>query len=213
MNGSATLEGHIAESDATIVSRILAAGGRITGKATCEDLCLSGGSYTSLPGPVRNPHDQTKQSGGSSSGSGALVAAGEVDLAIACDQGGSIRIPSCWCGVVGLKPTHGLVPYSGIFSMEPSFDHCGPVAKTVADCALFLQVLAGRDGLDTRHVRLIELHVQSFCLGKRKVKRTKERQTERKKERKREQGNDGEEERERERERESGGERGGERGG
>jgi len=96
MNGSSVLEGYVPEIDATIATRILDAGGTIVGKAVCENLCYSGGSHTSATGPVRNPYDPSRTSGGSSSGSAALVAAGEVDMAIGGDQGGSIRAPSCW---------------------------------------------------------------------------------------------------------------------
>ena len=150
MNGSSALEGYVPEFDATIVTRILDAGGEISGKAVCEHLCFSGGSHTSDTGPVLNPHDHTRSAGGSSSGSAALVAAGEVDMAIGGDQGGSIRIPSCWCGTYGLKPTHGLVPYTGVFPIELTLDHTGPIAATVADVALFLAAIAGEDGLDPR---------------------------------------------------------------
>jgi amidase len=150
MNGSATLEGYVPEVDATIVTRILDAGGTILGKAVCEDLCFSGGSFTPYTGPVLNPRDPSRQAGGSSCGSAALVGAGEVDLAIGGDQGGSIRIPSCWSGIVGHKPTYGLVPYSGVFPIELTLDHTGPMARTVRDVAVLLEVLAGRDGLDPR---------------------------------------------------------------
>ncbi|WCK55646.1 amidase [Aneurinibacillus sp. Ricciae_BoGa-3] len=150
MNGSAILEGFVPDEDATIVTRILDAGGEIVGKAVCEDLCLSGGSHTSATGPVLNPHDLTRSTGGSSSGCAALVAAGEVDMAIGGDQGGSIRMPSSWSGLYGLKPTYGLVPYTGIFPIEQTIDHTGPIARTVEDVALLLEVLAGDDGLDPR---------------------------------------------------------------
>jgi amidase len=150
MNGCAVLEGYIPEIDATIVTRILDAGGTIMGKAVCENLCLSGGSHTSATGPVRNPHKETHAAGGSSSGSGALVAAKIVDMAIGGDQGGSIRMPSCWCGIYGHKPTYGLVPYTGAFPIELTLDHVGPMARTVADVALMLEVIAGPDGLDPR---------------------------------------------------------------
>ena len=113
MNGASTLEGYVPDVDATIVTRILDAGGTILGKAVCEYFCFSGGSHTSASGPVHNPRRQGYSAGGSSSGSAALVAAGEVDLAIGGDQGGSIRIPSAYCGIYGMKPTHGLVPYTG----------------------------------------------------------------------------------------------------
>ena len=150
MNGTAALEGYVPESDATIVTRILDAGGTIRGKAVCESLCFSGGSHTSDTGPVRNPYDLSRTTGGSSSGSAALVAAGEVDLAIGGDQGGSIRIPSCWCGVYGIKPSYGLVPYTGVFPIELTLDHVGPIARSAADAALLLEAIAGPDGLDPR---------------------------------------------------------------
>ncbi|MFE3999488.1 amidase [Nocardioides sp. YIM B13467] len=150
MNGSRTVEGFVPATDSTVAARLLEAGATIAGKAVCEDLCFSGGSHTSKTGPVRNPWDTTRSAGGSSSGSGALVASGEVDFAIGGDQGGSIRIPSAFCGTVGHKPTFGLVPYTGAFPIEQSIDHLGPIARTVADTALALNVLAGPDGLDPR---------------------------------------------------------------
>jgi amidase len=150
MNGTTLLEGYIPPVDATIVTRILDAGGTIVGKAVCEAFCLSGGSHTSETGPVRNPIDPSRHAGGSSSGSAALVAAGEVDLAIGGDQGGSIRMPASFCGIVGMKGTHGLVPYTGILSMEATIDHVGPMTANVADNALLLEVIAGADGLDGR---------------------------------------------------------------
>jgi amidase len=150
MNGSHTLEGFVPSRDATVVSRLLEGGATVTGKAVCEDLCFSGGSHTSVTGPVRNPWDPSRTTGGSSSGSGALVAAGEVDLAVGGDQGGSIRMPAAFCGIVGHKPTHGLVPYTGAFPIEMTLDHLGPMTRTVADAAAMLDVIAGRDGLDPR---------------------------------------------------------------
>lgn len=150
MNGTRVLEGYIPETDATVVTRILDAGGTILGKAVCESLCFSGGSHTNDTGPVRNPHDPSRSTGGSSSGSAALVAAGAVDMAIGGDQGGSIRMPAGWCGVYGLKPTWGTVPYSGAFPIEITLDHLGPIAGTAADVALLLQAIAGPDGQDPR---------------------------------------------------------------
>jgi amidase len=150
MNGSRAVEGFVPSRDATVVERLLAAGATIAGKSVCEDLCASGSSFTSASGPVRNPWDTTRETGGSSSGSGALVAAGEVALALGGDQGGSIRIPASLCGIVGHKPTHGLVPYTGAFPIERTMDHLGPMTRTVADAALLLTVLAGPDGQDPR---------------------------------------------------------------
>ncbi|NTA40168.1 amidase [Agrobacterium salinitolerans] len=154
LNGSEIMEGYVSNSDATVVSRILAAGAEIAGKAVSENLCFSGGSHTSYPGPVLNPWDTQRMSGGSSSGNGALLAANECDIAIGGDQGGSVRIPASWCGVVGLKPSWGLVPYTGAFPIEPSLDHLGPMARTVDDIALMLDVIAGRDGLDARQIEV-----------------------------------------------------------
>jgi amidase len=150
MNGSETVEGFIPTRDATVVSRLLAAGATITGKAVCEDLCFSGSSFTSRSGPVRNPWDPSRSSGGSSSGSAALVAVGDVDMATGGDQGGSVRIPSAYSGTVGHKPTFGLVPYTGAFPIEFTIDHIGPITRTVADAALMLAVMAGPDGFDPR---------------------------------------------------------------
>jgi len=155
MNGSAVLEGYVPDVDATLVTRILDAGGEIVGKAVCEHLCFSGGSHTSDTGPVLNPHDPKRSAGGSSSGSAALVAVGECDMAIGGDQGGSIRIPSSFSGAVGLKPTYGLVPYTGVFPIELTLDHTGPIARTAADCARLLEAIAGPDGLDPRQSGMV----------------------------------------------------------
>ncbi|WP_055476542.1 amidase [Gordonia sp. HS-NH1] len=150
MNGSRSLEGFVPARDATVVTKLLDAGAEIAGKAVCEDLCFSGSSFTPASGPVRNPWDRDREAGGSSGGSAALVANGDVDLAIGGDQGGSIRIPASFCGIVGHKPTFGLVPYTGAFPIERTIDHVGPITRTVADAALVLSVIAGRDGLDPR---------------------------------------------------------------
>jgi amidase len=150
MVGSATMEGFVPRRDATIVSRMLEAGATIIGKAVCEDLCSSGGSHTSRTGPVRNPWDPTRSAGGSSSGSAAVVASGAVDLATGGDQAGSIRVPASFSGIVGHKPTYGLVPYTGAFPVDHTIDHLGPMTRTVADAALLLGVMAGPDGHDPR---------------------------------------------------------------
>ena len=150
MNGSRTLEGFVPSRDATVVTRLLAAGAEVAGKSVCEDLCFSGSSFTPASGPVRNPWDHTREAGGSSGGSGALVANGDVDMAIGGDQGGSVRIPAAYCGVVGHKPTFGLVPYTGAFPIERTIDHLGPITRSVADAALMLSVIAGVDGNDPR---------------------------------------------------------------
>ena len=141
---------HVPPFDATIVERILDAGGEITGKAVCEFLSYSSGSHTATTGFVENPAKLNYSTGGSSSGSAALVAAGEVDMAIGGDQAGSIRIPSAHCGLYGLKPTFGRVPYTGAVSSEFVIDHLGPITATVEDNALLLECIAGSDPLDPR---------------------------------------------------------------
>ncbi len=150
MVGVSTLEGYIPEIDATVAVRVLDAGGEIVGKAHCESLCLSGGSHTNAAGPTHNPYRMGYTTGGSSSGCAALVALGEVDMAIGCAQGGSIRKPAAFCGVYGMKPTHGLVPYTGIMPLEIYLDHAGPITASVRDNALLLEVIAGPDGYDPR---------------------------------------------------------------
>jgi amidase len=154
MNGAATLEGYVPDIDATVVQRVLDAGGTIVGKAHCENFCLSGGSHTNATGPVHNPYKMGYSAGGSSSGSAVLVALGEVDMALGGDQGGSIRMPSSFSGTYGMKPTHGLVPYTGIMPIEIYVDHTGPMTANVADNALLLEVLAGPDGYDSRQINV-----------------------------------------------------------
>ena len=150
MNGSRVLEGYVPQIDATVVTRLLDAGAVIVGKTASSDFSFSSGGHTSAFGPVRNPHKPSHSPGGSSKGSGAAIAAGDVKMALGGDQGGSIRIPAAWCGVVGLKQTHGLVPYTGCMGIEMSFDTVGPMADSVENVARMLSVLAGPDPLDPR---------------------------------------------------------------
>lgn len=166
MNGASALEGYVPDIDATVVTRLLEAGATIKGKSQCEYYCLSGGSHTGAQGPVLNPHNRGHSAAGSSSGSAALVANGDVDMAVGGDQGGSIRTPSSYCGIVGLKPTWGLVPYTGAMPIELTLDHLGPMSKTVADNALMLEVLAGPDGLDPRQTALADAKQYTDALGK-----------------------------------------------
>ena len=164
MNGASTLEGYVPDIDATLVTRILDAGGTIVGKAHCEYFCLSGGSHTSALGPVHNPYKHGYSAGGSSSGCGALVAAGEVEMAIGGDQGGSIRMPASYSGCYGMKATHGLVPYTGVMPIEATIDHAGPMTATVGDNALLLEVIAGADGLDPRQYD-VQVEKYSYTTG------------------------------------------------
>jgi amidase len=153
--------------DATVVSRILDAGAVVKGTATCESFSASALSFTSATGPVHNAWAHGYSTGGSSSGCGALLGAKRVmeernhhedtidfgdpvELAVGGDQGGSVRIPASYNGIYGLKPTYGLVPYTGVASVSPMIDHLGPMATNLLDVATLLQVMAGYDGIDAR---------------------------------------------------------------
>jgi amidase len=148
--GSPILKGYVPETDATVVRRILNAGAHVTGKTAMRPLAIGTKGARVDSGPVLNPHDRSRVAGGSSGGSAAAVAAGDVNVALGTDQGGSIRNPASYCGCVGLKLTHGLVPYTGSAGLGPTIDHLGPLTRAVDDCAKLLSVLAGADGDDPR---------------------------------------------------------------
>ncbi len=148
--GSGLFPDFVPSRSALAVERALAAGADLAGTAVCEDLCYSGSSFTSATGPVLNPHDPKRSAGGSTSGCGALLATGEADIALGTDLGGSVRNPAAWCGVCGLKPTFGLVPYAGAMSGEFSMDHLGLMARSAGDIALLLDAVAGHSDEDPR---------------------------------------------------------------
>lgn len=151
LNGSPIMEGYVPREDATVVTRLLDAGAHIVGKTAVPAFCFDGGGCTGYPEPQPvNPHNPDHLPGASSSGSGAVVANGEADMALGGDQGGSIRLPASWSGCFGIKGTHGLVPYTGVFPIEMTLDHVGPMARSAEDCARMLEVIAGPDGLDPR---------------------------------------------------------------
>ncbi|HEX7994390.1 MAG TPA: amidase family protein, partial [Streptosporangiaceae bacterium] len=131
-----------APADAPLVSRLCAAGAEVFAATQCLE--YAAGFANPAIGDTRNPVDPSKTSGGSSGGSAALVAAGVCDLAVGTDTGGSIRIPAAYCGIVGLKPSYGLVPEAGVFPLSPRCDHAGTLTSTVAGTADLLAVLAGR---------------------------------------------------------------------
>ena len=147
---SLLLEHYIPDSDATIVNRLLDEGAEINSILNLDNFAFSGAGDTSAFGPTLNPHSADHLAGGSSGGSGAALYYDDIDMTIGGDQGGSIRIPASFCGVVGHKPTHGLVPYTGIVGIDNTFDHAGPMTRTVYDSALLLEVIAGKDPLDPR---------------------------------------------------------------
>jgi amidase len=151
-NGGRRTPTVVPTEDAVVVERVLDAGATITGKTNLEDLALGLGEGSAF-GASRNPLNPRYATGGSSSGSAAAVAGGMVDMALGADEGGSVRIPSAWCGLVGMKATHGLVPSYGLTYMDHTVDHIGPMTKTVEDNALLLEVIGGADWRDPQWVR------------------------------------------------------------
>ncbi|WP_276259068.1 amidase family protein [Haloglomus litoreum] len=148
--GSVALEGYVPSEDAVAVRRLLDAGATVTRKNNMDALAVSGSGEPTPTGPIINPHSDDHLAGGSSGGSAVAVATGDVDVAVGTDQAGSLRVPAAWSGCVGLKPTHGLVPYTGAMQQGVSWDHVGPMARTVEDAAKLLQVLAGPHPSDPR---------------------------------------------------------------
>jgi len=137
-------KGHLAVRDATVIQRLREAGAVILGKTNLHEFALGTTSEESAFGPVHNPHDPTRSAGGSSGGSAAAVASGMGQASIGTDTGGSIRIPAAACGVVGLKPSLGEVPTDGVVPLCPTFDHVGPITRSVEDAAALWSVLAAR---------------------------------------------------------------------
>jgi aspartyl-tRNA(Asn)/glutamyl-tRNA(Gln) amidotransferase subunit A len=146
--GSRMLEGYVPPYSATVVERVLDAGATVVGKTNMDEFGMGGTTETSAYGPTRNPVDPERVPGGSSGGSAAAVAAGEADLALGSDTGGSIRNPASFCGVVGIKPTYGLVSRYGLVAYANSLEQIGPIAPTVREAAELLEVLAGHDERD-----------------------------------------------------------------
>ncbi|MGH7096624.1 MAG: amidase [Stellaceae bacterium] len=145
---SKILADNIAAADAVCVARLRGAGAIVLGKLSTHEFAIGGPSFDLPWPPARNPWNPDHHPGGSSSGSGAGVAAGLFPLALGSDTGGSVRNPASACGIVGLKPTYGLVSRRGVFPLSFTLDHVGPLTRTVADNALLLEVIAGHDPLD-----------------------------------------------------------------
>ena len=145
---SKILQGNIAKQDAVCVARLRQAGAIVLGKLSTHEFAIGGPSFDLPWPPARNPWNPDHHPGGSSSGSGAGVAAGLFPMALGSDTGGSVRNPASCCGIVGLKPTYGLVSRRGVFPLSFTLDHVGPMTRTVADNALMLEAIAGHDPLD-----------------------------------------------------------------
>jgi aspartyl-tRNA(Asn)/glutamyl-tRNA(Gln) amidotransferase subunit A len=157
--GSALFVDHVPAESAESVRRLEAAGYAVAGKANLHEFAYGISSQNSHFGTVPNPAFPGRLAGGSSGGSAAAVAAGDVELALGTDSAGSIRIPAAWCGVVGFKPTYGLVPVDGCFPLAPSWDVVGPIASTVEGCEELMRALVPNLPSDKLSQALSELEV------------------------------------------------------
>jgi aspartyl-tRNA(Asn)/glutamyl-tRNA(Gln) amidotransferase subunit A len=154
--GSRILEGYLPIYTATSVRNLQEAGAAVLGKTNQDEFAMGSSNENSAFGPVQNPWDRTRVSGGSSGGSAAAVAAGAAPWAIGTDTGGSVRQPASLCGIVGLKPTYGAVSRYGMIAFASSLDQCSPLTRDVTDAALMLGILEGRDPCDSTSLGLPE---------------------------------------------------------
>ena len=163
--GSRVFEGVVPRQNATVVDRLLDAGGRLVGKTNMDELAYGPTSETSAFGVVTNPADSQRVAGGSSSGSAAAVAEGSADIALGSDTGGSVRIPSSFCGVVGFKPSWGAVPLDGFVELAYTLDHIGTLAPDVETAALGFDIIGGYDVRDPSSALAQNISVGSCADG------------------------------------------------